>query len=236
MIVPGRILLGLQILLCHYFCRSKQVEGQLKKPKRGIAPTQLKSQPASSTVSSEMATEWNEPISHQAFVNSDVQSLSDLKQALKADRREIEKEIISRRCCKHEAGEREALLSKMSDKQEVVEGRTGSCGEIKVASRSEKQYRSSESSHFPSSVMSFVELQVSDLPLLDQLAKLYSEVIKGLFLAVVYSEQSSIIRFMTITFLIYRFFSSKYHIRNFLPSSTSYCDFTSNFQGETPTR
>lgn len=78
----------------HDYCefRSKQ---QPTKPKRRIAPTQLK--PRQDKNSEFPQREWEEPLCHHAFTDTGTGPCSDLRQVMREDYSQIQRELMSQR-------------------------------------------------------------------------------------------------------------------------------------------
>ena len=163
-------------------CREKQ-----NKPKRRIAPTPVNPQkPATQSPLFGSSSAWEEPDCHHAFTSSHTELSSDLSKALDEDRRQIQREIASQRH-KHainkkkkesrdleaaaegpEGIEHRALID--SDRKMEVKAKDGHSAKL-CTSVLDCSLPATESQHNPC---------VSDPSFLDQLAHLYSEIIRGM--------------------------------------------------------
>ena len=149
-------------------CSARPVENQLKKPKRRIAPTALKSQPVA--LLSEAPHHLQESILCQAFVSPTVQPHLGTKDVdSKEDQHCISKKKQAQSCTQLN---KQVLPVKMSENSSAASFLLEDCERKNTVSSSDcDQY---------SLLISSSDLQPSNTRLLDQLAELYSEIIIGI--------------------------------------------------------
>ena len=162
-----------------------------KKPKRRITPTLLNSKPATSQFFHGSGDIWNEVSPNQAFTSSSTQHSSDLKQALIEDRRQLQKEIVSKRYNKQiirDKSKGECKQSSRTHSDKVVTRKSDGRGfdrsadnfaspllkSIPVVSPCDNQAISSVQVEIVDS-----HVTITDEVFLVELAKLYSRIIKG---------------------------------------------------------